>query len=334
LKLIKEEVEMEKIKKFKLSLNGIVLSAAFLGIIIIGTAVNENFLTIRNILSIFQQMPEQGIMAIGLTIVIITGGNDLASGTTMGLCAVISGLCLTSGMPIILAILISLIVAVACGSLNAFLVAVAGIPPMIATLGTQMFFYGGALVLSKGNSISNIPREFYFLGQNKIAGIPLQAIILIILTILLAVVLKSRVFGKHLFAIGNNSKASAYSGVRTERVLFMAYITCSILCCIAGNIQVSRVATARADMGYSFLMPCISAVVLGGTSIDGGVGGVGGTVIGVLIFAIISNIMNLAGISSFWQQLATGSILILVVIFNKITENHKLQRKKLSGTAD
>lgn len=319
---------MEKMKKLRPSLNGIVLLAAFLGIVVIGTVASRNFLTIRNILSIFQQMPEMGIMAIGLTIVIITGGNDLSSGTTMGLCAVISGLCLTSGMPIALAVLVSLAAAVLCGCLNAVLVAVIGIPPMIATLGTQMFFYGAALVLSKGNSISNIPREFYFLGQNKIAGIPLQAIILVLLTVILAVVLKKRVFGKHLIAIGNNSKASAYSGIQTERVLFAAYIICSVLCCIAGNIQVSRVATARADMGYSFLMPCISAVVLGGTSIDGGIGGVGGTVVGVIIFAMISNIMNLAGISSFWQQLATGSILILVVVFNKITENHKLQRRK------
>ena len=319
---------MEKMKKLRPSLNGIVLLAAFLGIVVIGTVASRNFLTIRNILSIFQQMTEMGIMAIGLTIVIITGGNDLSSGTTMGLCAVISGLCLTSGMPIALAVLVSLAAAVLCGCLNAVLVAVIGIPPMIATLGTQMFFYGAALVLSKGNSISNIPREFYFLGPNKIAGIPLQAIILVLLTVILAVVLKKRVFGKHLIAIGNNSKASAYSGVQTERVLFAAYIICSVLCCIAGNIQVSRVATARADMGYSFLMPCISAVVLGGTSIDGGIGGVGGTVVGVIIFAMISNIMNLAGISSFWQQLATGSILILVVVFNKITENHKLQRRK------
>ncbi|MBU9735144.1 ABC transporter permease [Diplocloster agilis] len=322
---------MEKIKKFRFSLNGIVLTAAFLGIVLIGTVVNENFLTMKNILSIFQQMSEMGIMALGLTIVIITGGNDLASGTTMGLCAVVSGLCLTSGMPIPLALLISLAAAVACGCLNASLVALIGIPPMIATLGTQMFFYGAALVLSKGNSISNIPREFYFLGQDKLAGLPLQAVILILLTIVLAVILKKKVFGKHLFAIGNNIKASAYSGIRTVKVLFLAYITCSVLCCIAGNIQVSRVATARADMGYSFLMPCISAVVLGGTSIDGGIGGVGGTVVGVLIFAMISNIMNLAGISSFWQQLATGSILVLVVVFNKITENSKLHLKKMAG---
>ena len=322
---------MEKIKKFRFSLNGIVLTAAFLGIVLIGTVVNENFLTMKNILSIFQQMSEMGIMALGLTIVIITGGNDLASGTTMGLCAVVSGLCLTSGMPIPLALLISLAAAVACGCLNASLVALIGIPPMIATLGTQMFFYGAALVLSKGNSISNIPREFYFLGQDKLAGLPLQAVILILLTIVLAVILKKKVFGKHLFAIGNNIKASAYSGIRTVKVLFLAYITCSVLCCIAGSIQVSRVATARADMGYSFLMPCISAVVLGGTSIDGGIGGVGGTVVGVLIFAMISNIMNLAGISSFWQQLATGSILVLVVVFNKITENSKLHLKKMAG---
>ena len=129
---------MEKMKKLRPSLNGIVLLAAFLGIVVIGTVASRNFLTIRNILSIFQQMPEMGIMAIGLTIVIITGGNDLSSGTTMGLCAVISGLCLTSGMPIALAVLVSLAAAVLCGCLNAVLVAVIGIPPMIATLGTQI----------------------------------------------------------------------------------------------------------------------------------------------------------------------------------------------------
>lgn len=321
---------MSRIKS-RLSMNDTVLLGAFAAIIVIGAFANENFFTLRNMMSIFQQMSEMGIMALGLTIVIITGGNDLASGTTMGLCAVITGVCLTSGLPAPLAVVCSLAVAVLCGCVNAALVAVVGIPPMIATLGTQMLFNGVALVISRGNSISGIPENFYILGQGKLFGVPVQAIILAVCAALLAIMLKRKVLGRYLFAIGNNSKAAAYAGVDTVRVLFVAYIICSAMCCIAGNIQVARVATARADMGSVFLMQCISAVVLGGTSIDGGRGGVGGTVIGVMIFAMISNIMNLVGISSFWQQLATGGILVLVVVFNRITELSKSRIKSISS---
>ncbi|MDD2956992.1 MAG: ABC transporter permease [Lachnospiraceae bacterium] len=317
---------IEKLKT-KLTLNEIVLSGAFLFIFLIGIFSNENFLSIRNILSLFQQMSEMGIMAMGLTLVIITGGMDLSSGTTMGLCAVVSGLCLTHGIGLALTFAISLSVAVLCGILNGVLIAVVKIPPMIATLGTQMFFNGIALALSQGNSISGIPEKFYFLGQAKVAGVPLQMILLFAFAAILFIILKKKVIGQQIYSIGNNSKASLYSGIRTTRVILFVYIVCSVLCCFAGNIQVSRVATARADMGTSFLMICISAVVLGGTSIDGGNGGITGTVVGILIFAMIGNIMNLVGISPFWQQLATGSILVLVVVFNKTIEMQKYKIK-------
>lgn len=261
----------------------------------------------------------------GLTIVILTGGMDLSAGTTMGLCAVTSGLCLTKGLGVVPSLLISLCIAVCCGTVNSILIAIIRIPPMIATLGTQMFFLGLALVLSKGNSISGIPESFYFLGQDKILGMPLQMVLLFILAIFWIILLSRTMTGQHIYAIGNNMVASLFSGIRTTRVLFFSYIMCSVMCCIAGNIQVSRVATARADMGTAFLMTCISAVVLGGTSINGGSGGIIGTVVGILIFAMIGNIMNLVGISSFWQQLATGSILVLVVVFNRIIEMQKFK---------
>lgn len=316
----------EKIRK-TFTLNEMVLTGAFLLIFLIGTCSNGNFLSIRNILSLFQQMSEMGIMAMGLTIVIITGGMDLSAGTTMGLCAVTSGLCLTRGLGVVPTLAVSLLVAVLCGVMNGILVAIIRIPPMIATLGTQMFFYGVALVLSQGNSISGIPQSFYFLGQDEVLGMPLQMVLLFVLAAFLIIMLRRSMTGKRLYAIGNNMKASLFSGIRTTRVLFFAYIMCSVMSCIAGNIQVSRVATARADMGTSFLMTCISAVVLGGTSINGGNGGIAGTVVGILIFAMIGNIMNLVGISSFWQQLATGSILVLVVVFNRVIEMQKYKVK-------
>ena len=302
------------------TLNELVLAGAFLFIFLIGTCSNENFLSIRNVLSLFQKMSEMGIMAMGLTIVIITGGMDLSAGTTMGLCAVTSRLCLTHGMGVVFTLLISLCVAIVCGTINGILVSIIRIPPMIATLGTQMLYYGVALVLSQGNSISGIPESFYFLGQDELFGMPFQMILLFVFAGVLIVILRKTMTGQRIYAIGNNIKASLFSGIQTKHVLFFAYIMCSLLSCIAGNIQVSRVATARADMGTSFLMTCISAVVLGGTSINGGSGGISGTIVAILIFAMIGNIMNLSGISSFWQQLATGSILVLVVVFNRIIE--------------
>ena len=314
-------------KKKKLSLNDVVMISAFLGVVLVGAILNSRFLSIQNILSVFQQMSEMGIMTLGLTVVILIGGIDLSCGSIMGLCAVVSGICLTSGISTFLVIIISLSIAVIAGICNGFFVAVIRIPPMIATLGTQMLLFGLALILSKGNSISGIPQSFYFLGQSKIVGIPIQAHIFILTWLVLIVLLKKKKFGKSLYILGNNEKAAKYSGIQTVKVTIYAYVICAVLSAIAGNIQVSRVATARADMGSTFIMQCISAIVLGGTSMNGGIGGVTGSVIGIMIFAMIGNIMNLVGITSFWQQLATGSILIIVIVFNRIIEMRKMKVK-------
>lgn len=316
--------------KWNVSLNTKVLAAAVLIILVLGSFLNGNFLTVNNMLSICQQMSEIGILALGLTMVIITGGIDISIGSIMGLCATVTGFCMAKGMAIPAALVCSLVVSLVCGILNAFMIAVIKVPAMIATLGTQMLFYGMALGLSEGNSISQIPEQFYFFGQGKIAGIPVQALILIALTAGVSVMLKKYRFGRHLFAIGNNERVSLYSGVKTVRVLFGVYGICAVLCCIAGNIQVARVATARADMGSTYLMECLSAVVLGGTSISGGKGNVIGTIAGVFIFTLISNIMNLVGISAFWQQFTTGFVLILVVVFNKMTETNYLLKRSIS----
>lgn len=319
---------MKEKKMFRLSLNEAVLLGAFVFVALIGVVANENFLTVRNILSVFQQMSEMGIMALGLTIVILTGGIDLSCGSVMGLCAVTSGICLTSGIGVVPTLLISMALSLVCGIMNGIIVAWVKIPPMIATLGTQMFFYGLALVLSEGNSISGIPQSFYFLGQDKFLGIPVQAVLFLTFWVILLIMLRKKRLGKYIYAIGNNSKAALYSGVAVTKILVVVYMLGAFLSCIAGNIQVARVATARADMGSTFLMQCISAVVLGGTSMNGGIGGVTGTVIGITIFAMIGNIMNLVGITSFWQQLATGSILILVIVFNRVAESGKFKWKK------
>jgi len=306
--------------KIKISFNYVVLLIALVLLVLIGAFVNENFFTFGNFFSILQQMSELGIMSLGLTVVILTGGIDISIGTTMGLCAVITGLCMANNLPMSIVLLCSLTVGVLCGILNATIVAIIGVPAMIATLATQMIFNGIALALSKGSSISQIYESSYFLGQGKLLGIPVQALMLFILAILILIILRYRKFGKCIYAIGNNIKASKYSGINTTKILFEAYILCSVMSCIAGNIQVTRVSTARADMGTVYVLECLTAVVFGGTSISGGKGSGEGTILGVFIFSIINNILNLGGISSFWQQVIAGGIMIFVFASNHIIE--------------
>ena len=154
-------------------------------------------------------------------------------------------------------------------------------------------------------------------------GIPVQAFFLAAAVVNTTLLLKKFRMGRRIFATRNNEKASHYAGIDTIKMLFGAYILYDVLACLAGNIQVGRVFTARADMGSTYLMECISAVVLGGTSIAGS------RLVGVLIFTLISNIMNLVGISAFWQQFTTGTVLRMVVSFNRVTENS--QRKRRAG---
>lgn len=317
----------EKNRGIPISLTTRILLVALALLIITGSFLHPNFLSVRNMMSIVQQMAEIGIMSLGLTIVIISGGIDLSIGSITGLCATVSGVLMAAGLTLFPAVMISFVVAVLCGMLNALLVAIIKVPAMVATLGTQMFFYGIAMSLSEGNSISQLDKRIYFLGQGTIMGIPFQAVVLVLLTIMVTLLLGAFPIGKRVFAIGNNEKASKYSGVRTIRTRFEVFIICAVLCFVAGIIMVGRTATSRADMGSTFLMECLSAVVLGGTSISGGKGNAVGSICGVLIFTLISNIMNLVGISSFWQQFATGLVLIIVVVFNRVSETRQLSRR-------
>lgn len=308
----------------RFSVNSKVLAVLFILIMIIGMSSHQNFFSVRNFMAISQQMSEIGIMAIGMTLVIITRGIDISTGTAMGLFAIVTALCMRAGLPVILTVIISLATAMLCGALNAFMIANIRVPAMIATLGTQLFFNGIALALSRGGTISSIYESYYFLGQGKIADIlPVQAFILIVIAVFVHIVLTKRRLGKQIFAIGNNIEAARFSGINTNRVLFIVYISCAVLSCVAGNIQVARVTTARADMGTVYMMQCISAVVLGGTSISGGKGGVGGTIVSVLVFTMVGNIMNLSGVSPHWQTLVTGLIMVAVLVFNRITEGRK-----------
>lgn len=289
------------------------------------TFVNPQFLTIGNLLSITQQMSEFGVIALGMTIVIITAGIDLSLGATAGLTTIVVATIYGSTNNIWIALIAGLLTGLLCGGFNGYLIGKVGVPAILVTLGTMTFFNGLALAISKGNAISNLPEVYYIFGQGTIGIIPIQTIIFVVLTIAITVLLEKTPWGNYVYSVGNNPIATRFSGIKTDNVLVYVYIFAGILAAISGIIISSRVATARADLGQVYVLQSVVAAVLGGTSISGGSGRIVGTFLGVTILAVLTNGLNLMGVNPFTQNVVTGGALIIVLLIN----NFELIKNKL-----
>ena len=298
----------------------LILLLFFIGLIIIMSLLSPSFLTIDNLLSVTQQMSEFGILALGVTVIIITSGIDLSVGSIAGLTTIVIAMSYGWSGSLVAAILLGILAGALCGAFNGALIAKIGVPPILVTLGTMTFFNGIALVLSKGNAISDLPEEFYFVGQGYLFGnIPVQTVIFLVLAILTSLLLSKTPWGRRVYAVGNNSVAAVFSGVQVDKVLLYVYIFAGIMAAISGWIISSRVSTARADLGAVYVMQSIAATVLGGTNIAGGSGTIFGTVIGVSVFAVLANGLNLIGVSPFAQNLLMGLALIVVLLINNMS---------------
>ncbi|EIW26226.1 ABC transporter permease [Pelosinus fermentans] len=298
----------------------LILLLFFIGLIIIMSLLAPSFLTIDNLLSVTQQMSEFGILALGVTVIIITSGIDLSVGSIAGLTTIVIAMSYGWSGSLVAAILLGILAGALCGAFNGVLIAKIGVPPILVTLGTMTFFNGIALVLSKGNAISDLPEEFYFVGQGYLFGnIPVQTVIFLVLAILTSLLLSKTPWGRRVYAVGNNSVAAVFSGVQVDKVLLYVYIFAGIMAAISGWIISSRVSTARADLGAVYVMQSIAATVLGGTNIAGGSGTIFGTVIGVSVFAVLANGLNLIGVSPFAQNLLMGLALIVVLLINNMS---------------
>jgi ribose transport system permease protein/rhamnose transport system permease protein/inositol transport system permease protein len=298
----------------------LILLLFFIGLIIMMSLLSPSFLTIDNLLSVTQQMSEFGILALGVTVIIITSGIDLSVGSIAGLTTIVIAMSYGWSGSLVAAILLGILTGALCGAFNGVLIAKIGVPPILVTLGTMTFFNGVALVLSKGNAISDLPEEFYFVGQGYLFGnVPVQTVIFLVLAILTSLLLSKTPWGRRVYAVGNNSVAAVFSGVQVEKVLLYVYIFAGIMAAISGWIISSRVSTARADLGAVYVMQSIAATVLGGTNIAGGSGTIFGTVIGVSVFAVLANGLNLIGVSPFAQNLLMGLALIVVLLINNMS---------------
>ena len=284
------------------------------------TIINSNFLTANNLLNLLLQVTSNALIAFGMTFVILTGGIDLSVGSILALSSALTAGLLGSGMPVTLAILISLILGCILGMMNGLLISYGKLAPFIVTLATMTIFRGATLVYTNGNPITKGLSDtflFQFLGQGYIVGIPFPVIIMFIVFIVLYVLLHKTAFGKSVYAIGGNEKAAYISGVKLNKVKIIIYSISGIMASISGLIITSRLSSAQPTAGASYEMDAIAAVVLGGTSLSGGKGRILVTLIGALIIGVLNNGLNIIGVSAFWQQVVKGVVILIAVLIDR-----------------
>ena len=283
------------------------------------------FFTVENILAIGLQMAVVAIMALGQVIVIIAGGIDLSMGAVLGLAGVVACLLLRADQPFGIAMLAALMVGLLFGLLNGFFITRGKLPPFIATLGTMGIARGLALIITGGVPIFDLPPSFSTLGGGRLFQlIPIPVAIAAAAAIITHFMLTHTRLGRHAYAIGGNAEAARLAGVAVTRVQLILYTICGALCGLAGLILASRLNSGQPTAGAGYELDVIAACVIGGASLSGGEGAVGGALIGALIMGVLRNGCNLLDISAFWQQVAIGAIIIIAVFIDQTRRSRNI----------
>jgi len=282
--------------------------------------INSDFLNISNLLFSTNDFLFIAIAAIPMTFVIVTGGIDVSVGSIMGLTSILIGVLWMNGIPILLAVIIALIISCLAGALNGIIIKMTDVEPLVVTLGT-MFLYGGiALIISGGagasgyEGISGLPETFVQLANGSFIGIPNLLWILIVLTVLCTLLFHRTVYGRHVKLTGANENAAKYTGVKTKKVVIIAYILSGLGGGLGGTFLTAYFGSARADMGSETILPIITAVVLGGTLITGGKGSIIGTVLASIFIGLMQYGLQMTGLTNEQSNVVIGILLILSVI--------------------
>jgi ribose/xylose/arabinose/galactoside ABC-type transport system permease subunit len=295
----------------------VVLLGVLVVLMVVMSLLSPLFFTVGNLLNTSRFFVEVGLMALGMTLIIITGGIDLSVGSNLALVSVAVGFSYAAGLPLPLAIVFGLVVGLAAGLFNGLFITLLDLHPLVVTLGTFALFQGLAYGLTKAEAISDFPGWFAYFGQAYFGPVPLQLFVFILAVAVVWLILSRTAFGRYVYAIGNNEEAARFSGVPVRKVKLALYTGIGLLVAMASVIYTSRVYTARGDSGLGLELDVISAVVLGGASIYGGSGTIGGTVLGVLIIATLRNGLVLAGVPSTWQVFVLGVLLLVAVFLNE-----------------
>lgn len=290
-----------------------------IALFIIITAINSDFIRPTNLFNLLRQVSINAIIAFGMTFVILTGGIDLSVGSMLALSGVFMAKLMVSGMPPSLALILAVMVGLFLGAINGVSIAYGKVAPFIATLATMTIYRGLTLVLSEGNPITGLTdsMSFVMLGRGYIAGVPVPVIIMILVFAILWIILSKTPFGRKVYAIGGNEKVSEIVGIKIKKVKIMVYSLIGGLSALAGVILTSRLNSAQPTAGSGYELDAIAAVVLGGTSLVGGKGKITGTLIGALIIGTLNNGLNILGVSSFYQMVVKGIVILLAVLLDR-----------------
>jgi len=285
---------------------------------------SDRFLTTANVLNQGRLMAEVALVALPMTYVIITGGIDLSVGSVMGLSAIVLGVSWKNiGLPLELAIVVAILTGSACGFFNGWFITRVKVPPLIMTLATLALFRGLAEGISQARSVRGYPEWFFTLGQGEVFGIPTQLWILGVAIVASWLVLARTTFGRSLYAIGHNETAARFSGIPVARYKLAIYTYSGTMAGLAGAIFVSRVSTTRSDMGTGLELDVIAAVVLGGTSIFGGIGTITGTVIGFVLIQLLKNGLAITGVKGDATIVVIGTVLIASILLTNFIQRRR-----------
>ncbi len=303
---------------------GIVI--ALLALAAVLAALKPHFLSAANLTNVVRQVSINGILAVGVTVVLLTGGVDLSLGSLVAVTGVVAAhLAHPGGYPLWVPIAAGVLAGAACGAVNGAVVTRCGVPSFIATLGMMTAARGLALVLSDGRPVSNMSPELTRLAGD-VAGVPIPALILAGVAVGVAWMLRNLRLGRYLYAVGGNELAARAAGIRVQGVKFVAYVLCGALAGLAGVVLAARITTGQPNAGVAYELDAIAAVVIGGTRLSGGVGGVGGTLLGVLLMGVIGNGLDLLNVPSYYQQIVKGVIIIGAVWFDRCHQASKKER--------
>ena len=288
-------------------------------IIVTFSFLSPVFLTLPNLLNVLQQSSINALIALGMTLVIISGGIDLSVGPTAAMSAVFGASLMVAGVPVPLAILMTLGVGAMCGLFSGTLIAWAGLQPFIVTLGGLSLFRAIALIFTGGNPVFGIPASFRDIINSTLFGVPMPIVIVAIIAFVLWTVMNKTPIGEYILAIGGNEEAARVAGVPVRRTKITVYVISGVLASLASLILIGRLGAAEPTIGTLWELDAIAAAAIGGASLMGGKGSIFGTLIGVIILGALRNGLTLLNIQAFYQLLATGLIIIIAMLIDRAT---------------
>jgi ribose transport system permease protein len=296
----------------------------FLGLVLIFGAISGDFLTPSNLLNVARQTSIVAIVSVGMTFTILTAGIDLSVGSLVAVTGALAAMASARwGMPVPVAILVGMASGAVAGGISGLLVAKGGLPPFVATLAMMAAARGATLVITDARPITGVTKAFRDFGNGFLLGVPIPVWVLIMVAVLAWWVLAYTRFGRYVYALGGNEETAKLAGINVDRIKILVYVISGALSGLAGMILAARLNSAQPTAGIAMELDAIAAVVLGGTSLAGGAGGVGGSVIGALIMGTLANGLNLAEVPSYIQKLIQGAVIVLAVVLDVTTRRQK-----------